>query len=44
MKALPYLTLTYDVAGNELTPWGVLPIMGHMLRLRSKRWLKYIKF
>ena len=22
MKALPYLTLTYDVAGNELTPGG----------------------
>ena len=27
---LAYLTLTYDVAGNELTPRGVLPIMGHM--------------
>ena len=27
---LPYFTLTYDAAGNELTPWGVLPIMDHM--------------
>ena len=26
MKALPYLTLTYDVAGNEWTPREVLPI------------------